>query len=141
MKKTTLATMGLGLAFALASFQPAYDLKASMQRGKSIYETYCLSCHMPEGEGLEGVYSPLAKSKNLANKTWLIKVIIQGLRGPTKVNGVDYDGEMAGTPLTDKQAADLANYIRNSWSNKYPAILPSEVQPALKAEVKGYQKY
>jgi mono/diheme cytochrome c family protein len=141
MKKTFIALGFLSLAFVLISFEQSYDLKASMTRGKDVYETYCLSCHMPKGEGLDGVFPPLAKSKNLANKTWLIKVIVQGMRGPSKVNGVDYDGEMAGTPLTNEQTADLANYIRNSWGNKEPVVLPKDVPPALKAEVKGYQKY
>ncbi len=141
MKMTFITSGLLALAFVLVAFDQSYDLKASVTRGKSIYETYCLSCHMPQGEGLEGVYPPLAKSKNMANKTWLIKVIVQGMRGPSKVNGVDYDGEMAGTPLTNEQTADLANYIRNSWGNKEPAVLPKDVQPALKAQVKGYQKY
>ena len=42
-----------------------FDLKASMERGKELYVTNCQSCHMEEGQGLEGVYPPLAKSDYL----------------------------------------------------------------------------
>lgn len=140
--KVLLVTFAIStLAITVLSFDQSFDLKASVQRGKTIYETSCITCHMAEGTGLEGVYPPLVKSKNLADKNRLIKVIVQGMRGPSKVNGVDYNGEMAGISLTNEQAADVANYVRNSWGNKAPAILPSQVQPALKVQVKGYQKY
>ena len=139
--KVILVTLAVSiLAITLLSFDQNFDLKASVKRGKTIYETSCITCHMADGKGLEGVYPPLVKS-NMADKNRLIKVIIVGMRGPSKVNGVDYNGEMIGTPLTNEQAADVANYIRNSWGNKAPAILPSQVQPALKAQIKGYQKY
>jgi mono/diheme cytochrome c family protein len=140
--KMILVTFVLStLAITLLSFNQTFDLKASVQRGKAVYETNCMSCHMPEGIGLEGAFPPLAKSKNLYDKNRLIKVILQGMRGPLKVNGVDYNGEMAGISLTNEQAADVANYIRNSWGNKYPAVLPKDIQPGLKAVSKGYQKY
>jgi hypothetical protein len=48
---------------------------------------------------------------------------------------------MAGISLTNAEAADVSNYIRNSWGNTYPAILPKDIQPGLKAVSKGYQKY
>src|SRR5687768_6159950 len=110
-------------AITLLSFNQTFDLKASVQRGKTVYETNCMSCHMPDGAGLEGTFPPLAKSKNLSDKNRLIKVILQGMKGPVKVNGVDYDSQMAGISLTDKEVSDVLNYIRNSWGNKYPAVL------------------
>ncbi len=139
--KVILVTLAVSiLAITLLSFDQNFDLKASVKRGKTIYETSCITCHMADGKGLEGVFPPLVKS-NMADKNRLIKVIVQGMRGPSKVNGVDYNGEMAGIVLTNEQAADVANYVRNSWGNKAPAILPSQVQPALKVQIKGYQKY
>ena len=141
MKMIVVTVVLSALALTLLSFDQTFDLKASVKLGKTIYETNCISCHMAEGAGLEGAFPPLAKSKNLADKNRLIKVIIQGLQGPLKVKGVEYDGVMAGINLTNEQAADVANYIRNSWGNKYPAILPKEIQPGLKAVSKGYQKF
>jgi nitrite reductase (NO-forming) len=41
------------------------DLKKSMERGKRIYGSYCQTCHMQNGLGIEGVFPPLAKSDYL----------------------------------------------------------------------------
>lgn len=140
--KMTLLTFVLSItAIAFFSFDQNFDLKASVKRGKTVYETNCMSCHLPEGTGLEGTFPPLAKSKNLADKNKMIKVILLGMRGPMKVNGVDYDSQMPGVSLTDQEVSDVLNYIRNSWGNKYPAILPKEIKPGLKAPSKGYQKF
>ena len=63
----TLAYAAISSIILLSSFQkkPAFDLKASMARGRETYVTYCVSCHMDQGEGIEGVYPPLAKSDYL----------------------------------------------------------------------------
>ena len=142
MSKRIIAIVFLmTISIVLVSFQQSFNVNKSIERGKTVYETYCQSCHMEDGKGMEAVFPPLAKSPNLADKNRLLKIIVQGMRGPIKVNNVNYDGEMPGTVLTDEQAADVANYIRNSWGNKAAPILPAQVQPALKATVKGYQKY
>lgn len=142
MSKRIIAIVFLmTISIVLVSFQQSFNVNKSIERGKTVYETYCQSCHTEDGKGMEAVFPPLAKSPNLADKNRLLKIIVQGMRGPIKVNNVNYDGEMPGTVLTDEQAADVANYIRNSWGNKAAPILPAQVQPALKATVKGYQKY
>ncbi len=128
-------------SFALVSFYQAFDLKASKERGKEVYEIQCMSCHMAEGEGLEGVFPPVAKSDYLTDKNRLVKIVLWGARGPMKVNGVDYNGEKAGFSLTDDQVSDVVNYIRNSWGNKGVPIRPGEIQAALKATTKDYQPY
>jgi mono/diheme cytochrome c family protein len=114
---------------------------ASMENGKSIYSTYCMSCHMDDGNGLEGVYPSLVKTSSLADKNRLVKIITQGIRGPIEVKGVHYDAEMAGMEMSDQDVADVINYIRNTWGNKSSLIKSSEVAPAKKAVVKGYQPY
>ncbi len=125
----------------LCSFYQVFNLKASMERGKTIYEAQCMSCHMTEGEGLEGIFPPLVKTDYLVDKDRLVKVVLRGVRGPMKINGVEYNGEMTGFELNDEQVSDVLNYIRNSWGNKGAPILPAEIQPALKATSKDYQPY
>ena len=123
------------------SFSQKFDMKASIERGKAVYEGKCMSCHATEGEGLESVFPQLTKSDNLKDKSRLIKVVLLGVRGPLKVNGVEYNGEMTGFPLTDQEVSDVLNYIRNSWGNKGEPVRPTEVQPALKVNSKDYQPY
>jgi nitrite reductase (NO-forming) len=48
------------------------------------------------------------------------------------VKGVKYDVEMASIGLTDKETADVINYIRNSWGNKAPMVTVAEVAAAKK---------
>jgi cytochrome c len=55
--KMIFVTFVLSLtAITLLSFNQTFDLKASVQRGKTVYETNCMSCHMAEGTGLEGAF-------------------------------------------------------------------------------------
>lgn len=122
-------------AVILLSFQQKkpYDLKASMARGEQLYISYCLSCHMDQGQGIEGVYPPLAKSDYLmADKKRSIQQILYGVSGEIKVNGKTYNLEMTGFDLTDEETADVLNYIRNSWGNKGAVVTPEEVRTARK---------
>ena len=112
-----------------------------IQDGKTVYTTYCMSCHMEDGNGVEGAFPSLVKSGNLADKNRLVKIISQGMRGPIVVKGVKYNAEMASIELTDGEIADVINYIRNSWGNKAPLITASEVPAAKKATVKDFQAY
>ena len=104
----------------------------SLSNGKNVYETYCISCHQENGEGVPGAFPPLAKTGRLADKNKLVKIILQGMRGPITVKGVKYDVEMASVGLTDKETADVINYIRNSWGNKAPMVTVAEVAAAKK---------
>jgi nitrite reductase (NO-forming) len=113
--------------------KPQFDLKASSERGKEIYLRNCISCHMDQGEGLEGIFPPLAKSDYmLANKKRAIQQTLYGVSGEMTVNGILYNGEMNAFDLTDEQTSDLMNYIFNSFENKAGVITPAEVKAARK---------
>jgi nitrite reductase (NO-forming) len=110
-----------------------FDLKASIERGKTVYTTQCITCHLEQGEGIEGVYPPLAKSDYLmADKTRSIQEVLYGLNGEITVKGVTYNGVMNSFELTDSEVSDVLNYIRNSFGNKGSAISPAEVKAVRK---------
>lgn len=120
---------------SLASFQktPQLDLKASMERGKEIYQVNCITCHMEQGEGLEGIFPPLAMSDYmLADKRRAIQQTLYGVSGEMVVNGKSYNGEMNAFPFTDEQTSDLMNYIFNSFGNSGGPISPADVKNARK---------
>ena len=126
-------TLSNSLAFCLvcistiASAQK-FDLKSSIARGKEVYAAYCVTCHMEQGEGIESVYPPLAKSDYLmADKKRSIHQVMRGVSGEIKVNKVVYNGEMTGFDLTDQEVSDVLNYVRNSFGNKGAAVTPEEV--------------
>ncbi len=125
--------IGTGIFFFSFQKKPSFDLKASITRGQEVYGIYCISCHMEKGEGLEGVYPPLAKSDYMmADKKRSIVQILKGVNGPMKVNGVTYEGEMAALQLSDREVSDVLNYVRNSFGNKGTIILPEEVKSSRK---------
>ena len=131
MKYSLIVIFGVVMMATISAFQqkPAFDLKASITRGKEIYVAQCLSCHMEEGQGLEDVYPPLAKSDYLmADKKRSIQQVLNGISGEIKVNGKVYNMEMTGFELSDQEASDVLNYIRNSWGNKGAAVTPDEVK-------------
>jgi nitrite reductase (NO-forming) len=135
MKRFFLLATGVAMAASFFAFQSKnnFDLKASVARGKEVYTAYCFSCHMEQGEGIESVYPPVAKSDYLmADKKRSIQQVLYGVSGEIKVNGVVYTGEMTGFDLSDQEVSDVLNYIRNSWGNKGEAVKPEEVKAARK---------
>lgn len=108
-----------------------FDLEASIKRGKEVYITYCLTCHSEDGQGVEGLYPPVAKSDYLmADTKRSIKQTLYGVSGEITVNGKVYNMPMDGIDLSDEQTSDVLNYIRNSWDNKGKAVLPEDVKAA-----------
>lgn len=118
-----------GIIFLSFQEKQKFNLKESIERGKDIYITYCLTCHLDQGEGIEGVYPPLAKSDYLMkDKKRSVQQILYGATGEITVNGQKYNAEMVGVDLTDQQASDVLNYVRNSFGNKGAAVTPDEVK-------------
>ncbi len=130
MNKPALALSYIILAATLVAFQKkSFDLKASIARGKDVYTTYCISCHMEQGEGLESVYPPLAKSDYLmADKKRSIDQILHGVSGEIKVKGVVYNSDMPAVDISDQEVSDVLNYVRNSFGNKGDAVTPEQVK-------------
>lgn len=141
MKKIVYTLTVLVIAITGQSFYQQAGASKSIQNGQSVYATYCMSCHMENGEGIEGAFPSLVKTGNLQDKNKLVKIILSGMRGPIVVKGVKYNAEMASISLSDQEVVDVINYIRNSWGNKAPLIKLADVSLAKKAVVKGYQAY
>ena len=90
-----------------------------IEAGKALFAGTCSTCHQPDGKGMAGVFPPLAKSDYIAaDKQRLASVILHGLQGPVKVNGVDYNSIMPPmSQLTDDEVANISTYVLNSWGN------------------------
>ncbi len=133
VKKTVLAA---GILAMLLAFRNNDPLEESIQRGKTIYASYCLTCHQPNGAGITGVFPPLAKSDYLmADKKRSIRQVLYGVEGEMVVNGIKYNTPMTGFALSNQEAADVLNYVRNSWGNEGEIVTPEEV-----AKVKSANK-
>lgn len=129
----TLSIITFSIPFFGLQKKQKFDLKASIQRGEAVYSANCLSCHMDNGQGIEGVYPPVAKSDYMmADKKRSIREVLYGVSGEIKVNGIVYNSDMPGYDLSDEETSDVLNYIRNTWGNKGEAVTPAEVKSVRK---------
>lgn len=126
---TILAALSLGAAQLLAG---APDKAKLMEKGKTVYNAYCKTCHQANGQGLGAVYPPLAKSDYLKNTPMpqIIKEVVNGKNGKIKVNGKEYNGVMAPLPktYTDEQIAGVITYVYNSFGNSGPVVSEADVK-------------
>jgi nitrite reductase (NO-forming) len=109
--------------------QGRLSLEDQIAAGRTLYAGTCSVCHQTNGQGLPGVFPPLAKSDYLmADKRRSVEVILNGMTGPVKVNGVDYNSVMPPmSQLNDDEVAYILTYVRNTWGNKGDAVTPAEV--------------
>ena len=100
-----------------------------LAQGKSVYAQNCLTCHMADGLGVDGMNPPLAKTDYvLGDKTRLTNVLLNGLQG-VDIGGEQYHGVMpAQATLSDAQIAAVLTYVRNSFGNKASAVSAAEVK-------------
>tara|TARA_B110000305_G_scaffold35283_1_gene35094 strand:+ start:291 stop:692 length:402 start_codon:yes stop_codon:yes gene_type:complete len=115
---------GLFLFFKISWLHQNKPLEESIADGAGIYQDFCVQCHLDSGEGVSGVFPPLAASDYLLNNIDLsIKGIKYGLNGPIEVNGETYDGVMQNQGLEEEEIADVMNYILNSWNNSIEQVI------------------
>jgi nitrite reductase (NO-forming) len=98
--------------------------------GKKVYESKCLVCHQQNGEGVPGIYPPLANADYLlADKKRALHQIIHGVSDSITVNGVKYRGGiMPDIEMTNEQIKDVTNYILNSWGNHAGIITMEDIK-------------
>jgi nitrite reductase (NO-forming) len=126
-----LALPGIYSMIAPESPNPLQDEVAqSVERGKEVYTAQCMSCHQPNGEGLSGVFPPLAGSDHLTrDQEKSITIILKGQNEEITVKGTKYSVPMAAmNTLTDQQIADVLNYMGRSWGNQFNVVTPAQVK-------------
>ena len=118
------------LLMALIVFAAWPPDKAMMERGKKVYNTYCITCHQADGGGVPMLNPPLEKTSYvLGNKTKLIRVVLKGMDTHEEIGGEVYSNTMAPfNYLTDQQIADVLTYVRNSFGNKASVITTGDVK-------------
>jgi mono/diheme cytochrome c family protein len=101
----------------------------SIARGKIVYTSVCLPCHMADGGGVPNMNPPLVKTSYvLGDKTTLIKIVLNGFNEDVEINGQRYSNSMSShDDLKDQQIADVLTFVRNSFGNKASAVKIAEV--------------
>jgi glucose/arabinose dehydrogenase/mono/diheme cytochrome c family protein len=100
-----------------------------MGQGAILYGKYCANCHQTNGQGDGTRNPPLAGSDWVTgDRHRLMQVVIHGLSGPIKVNGIGYNEAMPSHAyLKDAELATILSYIRQSWGNQAGFITTNEI--------------
>ena len=89
--------------------------------GEAIYKGVCAGCHMPDAKGAvgAGMYPALAKNENLETAGYPVGVIVKGQKAMPAL----------GAFFSDVQVANVVNYIRTHFGNKYKdKVKPEDVK-------------
>ncbi len=83
------------------------------------YLNYCASCHMQNGEGLEGSVPKLAGNGVVyaQGPETVIRVILGGINAQGGYSPMP----AIGARMTNEEVAEATNYVRAAWSNGAPA--------------------
>jgi mono/diheme cytochrome c family protein/glucose/arabinose dehydrogenase len=98
-------------------------------QGEQLYRT-CLACHGGQGQGMEGVATPLAGSDWVTGEPGpLIRITLHGFEGGAEELGYKISGVMPQHNfLSDEEVAAVLTYIRQSWGNDASPVSAGQVE-------------
>ena len=107
-----------------------HEVLQSDQLGKRVYTRNCLTCHQKDGSGVSSMYPPVIDNPRVkGDKAGLIKIILEGQRGPIEVHGEHYNGVMPPfRSLSDKEVASVLTYMRQNFKNDTTAVSVEKVK-------------
>ena len=131
-KQEDLVYQPEGQATRTATSEPAptraLTKEERMRAGELVYNQTCFACHQANGQGLPGIFPPLAKSDYLmADADRAIGIVLHGKQGPITVNGQPFNQIMTPQNLGDEQIANVLTFVMNSWGNAGEPITPERV--------------
>jgi len=102
------------LAALPAAAQETPDFRGApftMQGGEAVYRGVCQGCHMADAKGATGAgtYPALASNSKLANAGYVLTMVLNGHKAMPPFRG----------HFTDRQVADVVNYVRSHFGNRY----------------------
>jgi len=107
--------------------------------GAALFTAHCTVCHQANGQGIPGMYPPLADSvgdfaHSREGRAYLVHVLSFGLSGPIEVHGARYNGYMQSwAQLSDDDIAQLLNHVLTGFNAN---LLPKGFAPFTATEVK-----
>lgn len=110
--------------------KPSAPSEDAINAGKALYFDACTACHYARGQGSPGLFPPLAGSavSQQADPTTVIHLILTGGRAaptpnrPSPIAMPAFDWK-----LSDREIANVATYIRNSWGNVADPVSADDV--------------
>ena len=87
------------------------SLPYNFQGGEAVFKNICQGCHMANAQGAvgAGMYPALAKDDKLETAGYPVAVVTHGQKAMPAF----------GPLMSDQQIADVVNYVRGNFGNKY----------------------
>jgi mono/diheme cytochrome c family protein len=107
---------------------------AQMRAGEAVFVQHCVICHQPPGSpdqaGTLPDYPKLAGDTLILGRdpTTVLRIILEGAASPVTPNAPTTYSMPSFATLTDKEIADAATYIRNSWGNSASPVSAGDVK-------------
>lgn len=104
--------------------------------GKRLFNSggACYTCHQATGQGIPGVYPPLAGSEWVQGPpNRVIRILLAGLGGPVTVEGKTFNAAQmpsfgpSGFNWSDEKISQVLTYVRQEWGNKAAPITADQV--------------
>jgi mono/diheme cytochrome c family protein len=129
-KKSAVKTTSAAKPAAKPAASATVAAKEQLPDGKQVFSTTCAACHQATGEGVAGVYPPLAGSEWVnGEEAKAVRILLHGVTGPIEVAGETFNSMMPpwGATLKDADIAAVLTYVRSTWGNKGTPITAATV--------------
>jgi len=109
--------------------------KAQLAHGRSVFDSACAACHQAKGEGVAGVFPPLANSDFFKERPYeMAHIVLNGRSGEIVVNGEHYNGVMPAQELSEEDIAAVINYVSVELNQGKPVVTPAQVRDMRKVK-------
>jgi len=95
----------------VANLSKSFTEEELMAQGEQVYNTFCASCHQPNGQGVPPVFPSLVGTPVVSgSRDEHIALVLDGVQGTAM--------QAFGKQLDAAQVAAVVHYERHSWGNK-----------------------
>jgi len=108
-----------------------------LSRGGLGYVQFCATCHRSDGNGVQGLFPPLAGNPTLQSNepASLIHIMLTGWRAARTHAQPKAMSMPAFSALSDGEIAEILNFARTSWGGRPQADISERQVPRLRAEL------
>jgi cytochrome c oxidase subunit 2 len=101
-----------------------WSMEELVAKGESVYNTNCAACHQANGQGIPGVFKPIAGSPiATGDMAGHIEIVMNGKAGTAM--------QAFGAQLSDVDLAAVITFERNGFGNSMgDMVQPSEIAAA-----------
>lgn len=98
--------------------------KKRVKAGEVLFRGACAACHQLDGRGQRGLAPPLRDSEWVTGpESRLIRIALQGVRGPIEVDGSEWSLEMPGQGhLSDDELSKVLSYLRRAFGHEAACV-------------------